>query len=150
MREKEIVPASFFPGSVIAIISIFFFVNPCRRSTSASTRTRGGVAAELLILCILGRGLLGDVLAGVDPVRVNVDGGGEVVDSGLEPLSADLAVEIADPGLFVQFDLDGLFVVAKEAGEGRREWFSLHMKRQSTKRFPSTSTPRGKEGVNSF
>lgn len=47
------------------------------------------------------------------------------IDSALELLPADFAVEPAAAGLLVQFDFDRLFVVAEEACEGRWEGFAL-------------------------
>ena len=70
-----------------------------------------------------------DSFARIDPVRVHVHGGGEVVDAGLEVLAADFAVELADAELLVQLDNDGLFVVAEEAGEGRGQGFTLREKK---------------------
>ena len=62
--------------------------------------------------------LLRDRVASVDPVRVDVDGLGEVVDVGLEGLAADFALEVADAGFLLDGDGDGLLVVAEEALEG--------------------------------
>jgi hypothetical protein len=49
----------------------------------------------------------------------------------LELLSADLAVEPAAARLLVELDFDGLFVVAEEACECRREAFALGKSRAS-------------------
>jgi hypothetical protein len=56
---------------------------------------------------------------------------GLTVDSTLELLPADLAVEPAAAGLLVELDFDRLFVVAEEACECRREAFALGKGRPS-------------------
>jgi hypothetical protein len=43
----------------------------------------------------------------------------------LEGLTADLALQVADTGLLLDGDGDGLFVVAEEALEGGRELLLL-------------------------
>jgi hypothetical protein len=72
----------------------------------------------------LGR-LLRDSIARIDPVGVHVYGRAEVVDIGLEGLAADFALEVADAGLLLDGDADGLFVVAEEALEGCWEFLLL-------------------------
>lgn len=47
------------------------------------------------------RSLLGDRVAGVDPVCVDVDGLREIVDVRLEGLAADFTLEVADAGLLL-------------------------------------------------
>jgi hypothetical protein len=71
------------------------------------------------------RSLLCDRVASVDPIRVDVDGRGQVVDVRLEGLTADFALQIADAGFLLNGDGDGLLVVAEEALEGRREFLLL-------------------------
>jgi hypothetical protein len=63
------------------------------------------------------RSLLRYSIARVDPVSIDVDGGGEVVDVGLECLAADFALEVADAGLLLDGDGNGFLVVAEEALE---------------------------------
>ena len=67
----------------------------------------------------------GDGFARVDPVRVHVHGGREVVDAGLELLAADFAVQLAVAELLVELDDDCFLVVAEEARKGRGEGFAL-------------------------
>lgn len=64
-------------------------------------------------------GLLRNSVAGIDPIRVDVDGCAEVVDVCLERLAADFALQIADARLLLDGHGDGFFVVAEEALEGR-------------------------------
>jgi hypothetical protein len=71
------------------------------------------------------RSLLRNSVARVDPVGVDVDGRGEVVDVGLKGLAADFALEVADAGLLLDGDGDGFLVVAEEALEGGRKLLLL-------------------------
>jgi hypothetical protein len=69
--------------------------------------------------------LLRDGVTCIDPVGVHVNGCAEIVDVGLEGLAADFTLEVANTGLLFDGDADGLFVVAEEALERRREFLLL-------------------------
>lgn len=112
-------------SSVVFVVDAVILLVPTTARDRLPHRFRRGIVAEVLVGGLLGGGLLRDVLARVDPVRVDVDGGREVVDARLEPLAAHLAVQVPDAGLLVELDLDRLFVVAEQAGEGRCKGFSL-------------------------
>ena len=71
------------------------------------------------------RGLLCHRVACVDPIGVDVHGGGQVVDICLEGLAANFALKVADAGLFLDRNGDGLLVVAEEALEGGRKLLLL-------------------------
>ncbi len=64
-------------------------------------------------------------VTGIDPVGVDVDGGREVGDVGVEALVADLAAQGADGLLLAQLHGHAALVVAEEAGELGGEGFSL-------------------------
>lgn len=98
------------------------------RTTSRPRACRGITAESAVIAVRLVSSLLGHILAGIDPVAVDVLGSGEEVDGGLEALAAHLAVQLTDVQFFVQLDLDGLFVVAEQAGKGGGEWFALWLR----------------------
>ena len=61
-------------------------------SITASRRGRGAIATELPVLGFICCCILRHIFAGINPVWIDVNGGGEVVDGGLKSLSADLAV----------------------------------------------------------
>src|SRR6266536_3332976 len=96
------------PSSMLVIFVVF--ISPCGRSVpSGPIQTEPpilGVGVPGLSVRVFPR----DSFARIDPVRVHVHGGGEVVDAGLEVLAADFAVELADAELLVQLDNDGLFM----------------------------------------
>lgn len=83
-------PPDHFLKLVVAVIAIVLFLIASRRG--CPRRPRRSVTAELGVFCVLRSGLLRDVFAGVNPVGIHVDGGGEVVDARLEALSANFAV----------------------------------------------------------
>lgn len=71
------------------------------------------------------RRFLRNSVACIDPVGVDVNRRAEIVDIGLEGLAADFALQVSDAGLLFDRDRDGLFVVAEEALECRRELLFL-------------------------
>ncbi len=67
-------------------------------------------------------------ITSIDPIRIHVDGGGQVIDVGLKGLAANLALEITDARLLLDRDADGLFVVAEKALERCWEFLLLWRK----------------------
>jgi hypothetical protein len=99
-------------------VAIVLFLVVRRRHPAHAIRTPRGI--DIALGC-----LLGDCVTRIDPVGIHVDGRAEVVDVGLEGLAADLTLQVADTGLLFDGDADGLFVVAEEALECRREFLLL-------------------------
>lgn len=99
-------------------VPIIIFLVVCRRHPAHAIRTPRGIDIAL------GR-LLRNCVTRVDPIGIHVDGRAEIVDVGLEGLTADFTLQVADTGLLFDGDADGIFVVAEEALERRREFLLL-------------------------
>ena len=101
-----------------AAIAIVIFLVMCCGHPSHAMRTPRD-------LCIALCCLLRNSIARIDPIGVDVNGGAQVVDVGLEGLAADFALQIADARLLFDGYADGVLVVAKEALEGCGELLLL-------------------------
>lgn len=101
-----------------AAIAIVVFLVVCCGHPSHAMRTPRD-------LCIALCRLLRNSIAGIDPIGVDVDGGAQVVDIGLEGLAADFALQVADARLLLNGYADGVLVVAEEALEGCGELLLL-------------------------
>lgn len=145
---------SFVPSQPIiiknVIVVVAFFLVLLVRGFRAPTRlahchwdSRWRDALRPLLLAVL----LSYRIAGIDPIGIDVDSGGEIffqdrvladdarrsvggrreltIDGALELLVADLAGELADAGFLVELDGDGLLVVAEEAREDRSQGLVL-------------------------
>jgi hypothetical protein len=99
-------------------VAIILFLVVRRRHPAHAIRTPRRI--DVALGC-----LLRNCVACIDPIGIHVDGRAEVVDAGLESLAADLTLQVADTRLLLDGDADGLFVVAEEALERRREFFLL-------------------------
>ena len=108
-------PSQQYPSPLIIFIVL---ISACGRSLSArSIRAK----SSIFRVRIFSR----DSFARVNPVRVHIHRRGEVIDSGLEVLAADFAVQLANAKLLVELDDYGFLVVAEKAGEGRGEGCAL-------------------------
>lgn len=110
-RRTHIHQIPSFPSSVVIILIL--------PSNSRPTRITAELPIPRRLLSLRTSRDLRNVFTRIDPIRVHIRRHRQVVDGGLELLSAYLAVEITDTALFVELDDDGVFVVAEEACEGR-------------------------------
>lgn len=94
---------------------------------------------------VLVNGILGNCIASIHPVRIYVNGSRKVsripsqrsstendstsltVNASLESLSTHFARQIPYAQFLVEFDHNGVFVVAEQACKRRREGFSLFL-----------------------
>jgi hypothetical protein len=119
-------------GSLVVVLfissSLFFFIVVFHTSSVGGCSSRGisagsPVSSFLSGFCLISFG--GDVFTGIYPVGVDINGCREIVDAGLEALSANFAVKIAHAALLVELHRDGLLVIAEEACEGGGENLAL-------------------------
>jgi hypothetical protein len=96
--------------------AIVLVLCPCRRASPIVRPPRCSLAR---------RSILGNRVARIDPVGVDVYRGREVIDVCLEGLAADFALEVADARLLLDGYGHGLLVVAEEAIKGRWELLLL-------------------------
>lgn len=115
------------PSIVFIVCAIFIPIFATSRRGRSTCPCRRIVTELSVVFCFLGGCLLRHVLTRVDPIRVDINGGRQVVDACLEPLAAYFAMKVANAGFLIEFYLDGLFVVAEEAGEVDRKRFSLRV-----------------------